>query len=171
MAAQQNRVLVHVFRRDLRVSDQPVLHHLESSADHGFTHFLPLYVFPAHQIDLRGLLQGGAETPYPVPRSRVGGYPRCGPHRAKFLAEAVWGLKGSLESLGSGLLISAGMIDDVVRHVARDLTTNGSKVAAIWMTSHEGTEEKSDESTLASVSHDLGAEFKLWHDEKYFIDE
>ncbi|KAK4136910.1 cryptochrome [Trichocladium antarcticum] len=166
-----SRVLVHVVRRDLRVSDQPILHHLASSPDHGFTHLVPLYVFPAQQMDLSGLVKDGGDNPYPGPRSKVGNYPRCGPHRAKFVAEAVWDLKRSLESLDSGLAIRAGMIGDVVRHLAQDLTASGHKVAAVWMTSHEGTEEKNDERAVASVCRDLDAEYKLWEDEKYLIDD
>lgn len=169
--AAQSRVLVYVVRRDLRVSDNPVLHHLASSPDHGFTHLIPVYVLSAQQIDLSGLIRAGSDNPHPKPTSQVGNYPRCGPHRAKFLAEAAWDLRESLESLGSGLVIRAGMTADVVTYLAQDLTGKGFKVAAVWMTSHEGTEEKHDERAVASACRNLDAEYKLWEDEKYLIDE
>jgi deoxyribodipyrimidine photo-lyase len=51
------------------------------------------------------------------------------------------------------------------------LVADGHKVAAIWLTSHEGTEEKGDERAVAAVCRDLDAEYKLWEDEKYLIDE
>ncbi|GAB1311592.1 Cryptochrome DASH [Madurella fahalii] len=167
----QSRVLLYVVRRDLRVSDQPIFHHLAGSTDHGFSHFLPVYIFPAQQLDVSGFIKDGSANPYPDARSRLGRYPRCGPHRAKFLAECVWDLQQSLEALGSGLLIRVGMVGDVTRSLAEGLTTIGRKVAAIWMTSHEGTEENHDERAVAMVCNDFGAEFKLWEDEKYLIDD
>jgi deoxyribodipyrimidine photo-lyase len=164
-------VLIYVMRRELRASDQPIFHHLASTSSHGFSHLLPVYVFHAKQIDISGFVSQGSMNPYPPARSRLGNYPRCGPHRARFLGESVVELQQSLESLGSGLVIRVGMIDDVVRSLAEGLTTNGCKVAAIWMTSHEGTEEKHDEKTVADLCGDLGAGFRLWEDEKYLIDE
>ncbi|KXX79641.1 putative cryptochrome DASH, mitochondrial [Madurella mycetomatis] len=169
--ATQRRVLLYVVRRNLRVSDQPIFHHLASTTDHGFSHFLPVYVFPAQQINVSGFLKDGSVNPYPDPRSRLGRYPRCGPHRAKFLAECVWDLQKSLEALGSGLLIRVGRVGDVVRSLTEGLTTKDRKVAAIWMTSHEGAEENHDERAVAMVCKDFGVEFKLWEDEKYLIDE
>ncbi|KAJ4298780.1 hypothetical protein N0V88_003813 [Collariella sp. IMI 366227] len=165
------KTLIYVVRRDLRVADQPAFHHLATNQDHGFTHLVSVYVFPAQQINLTGLIKEGSASPFPEPKSQLGGYPRCGPHRAKFLAEAVLDLKKSLERLGSGLLIRAGITGDVVGELAAELSENGHPVAAIWMTSHEGTEEKSEELAVASVCHEAGAEFKLWADEKYFIEE
>lgn len=167
----ESKVLLYVFRRDLRTADQPAFHHLAANRDHGFTHLIPVYVFPAQQINLSGLIKDGSANPFPEPKSQLGGYPRCGPHRAKFLAEAVWDLKQSLERFDSGLLIRAGMVGDVIRDLAQGLATNGHQVAAVWMTSHEGTEEKSEEKVVASVCHEAGAEFKLWADEKYFVDD
>ncbi|KAK4117758.1 cryptochrome, partial [Canariomyces notabilis] len=164
-------VLIYVMRRELRASDQPIFHHLASTSSHGFSHLLPVYVFHAKQIDISGFVSQGSMNPYPPARSRLGNYPRCGPHRARFLGESVVELQQSLESLGSGLVIRVGMIDDVVRSLAEGLTTNGYKVAAIWMTSHEGTEEKHDEKTVADLCGDLGAGFRLWEDEKYLIDD
>ncbi len=93
-------ILIYLFHRDLRVTDNPILHRL-ATAEHGFTHLLPVFVFPAHQMEVSGFIRDGSPSPYPEARSRVGRYWRCGPHRAKFVGETVWNLKQSLESLGS----------------------------------------------------------------------
>ncbi|KAK4447467.1 DNA photolyase, FAD-binding/Cryptochrome [Podospora aff. communis PSN243] len=159
-----------VLRKDLRCNDHPPLHHL-GSGDHGYEYLVPVYVFPNHQIDLSGLIPGDAQSPYPKPMSQVGNYPRCGPHRAKFIAEAVYDLKESLKAIGSDLLIRAGDVADVIRELAQTLGKNGHHVGAVWMTSHEGTEEKADEKAVASLCEEIGAECTIWVDEKYFIDD
>lgn len=105
---------------------------------------------------------------------------RCGPHRAKFMAEGAWDLKESLENLnsGSGLVVRVGMIREVVDHILKWYTepaeTGGQQrgdVAAVWMTDEEGTEEKDDEDAVRRVADKYGVDFKLWLNEKYYIDE
>jgi deoxyribodipyrimidine photo-lyase len=177
------------------------MHSSESSRR--FTHLMPLYVFAAQQIDVSGFLRpSGADSllkcPYPEPRSQEGGYWRCGPHRAKFLAESVWDLKESLEKAGSGLCIRAGRLAEVVQSVLdffeQDESTSEKKelaqsaadesredaspelsqrgeIVGVWMTSEEGTEEKSDEKSVQTVVEERGKEFRLFDDEKYLIDE
>jgi deoxyribodipyrimidine photo-lyase len=169
----ETNVLLYVLRRDLRVSDNPILHHLSTKKDHGFTHLLPVYVLPAKQMALSGLLDPDKSdvNPFPDPQSQLGGYHRCGPFRVKFIAEAVWDVKESLEAIGSGLLIRAGNIGDTVRGLVEGLKTKGQNVGAIWMTSHEGSEEQHDEKAVARACEELGAQFQLWVDEKYFVDE
>jgi deoxyribodipyrimidine photo-lyase len=164
-------VLIYLLRRDLRVSDNPVLHHLAATSDHGFTHLLPIYVFPAHQIEVSGFLRDGVKSPYPEARSPVGGYWRCGPHRAKFLAQSVWNLKGSLENLGSGLVMRIGMLDEVLQGLIEGLAEKEQKVSAVWLTAEVAVEEKREEKAISSVCEKHGVEFKAWLDEKYFIDE
>ncbi|KAK3383527.1 putative cryptochrome [Lasiosphaeria ovina] len=165
------KILIYLLRRDIRIADNPVLNHLVSATDHGFTHLLPVYVFPANQTELSGFIRDGGKNPYPEARSSVGGYWRCGPHRAKFMAEAVWDLKKSLESVGSGLVIRVGMVADVVRSLVEGLAEKHQNVGGVWMVSHEGTEEKFDEQAVSALCDGKGADFKLWVDEKYFIDD
>lgn len=164
------KTLVVVLRKDLRASDN-VIFHRAASADTEFASLLAVYVCPAQQMDLSGFVKNGEENPHAAPRSKVGGYPRCGPHRVKFIAQAVWDLKKSLEALGSNLVIRVGVIGDVVRDLTRGLEQNGHHVSAVWMTSHEGTEEKADEKAVTSLCEEIGAQCKIWEDEKYFIDE
>lgn len=60
-AMSGSNILIYLLRRDLRVSDNPILHAFSTREDHGFTHLLPLYVFPAQQLEAMGF----------IPRSRA----------------------------------------------------------------------------------------------------
>lgn len=165
------KLLVYLLRRDLRVSDNPILHHLATSPDHGYTHLLPLYLFPCQQIEVSGFLKQGQKSPCPEARSRVGGYWRCGPHRAKFIAQSVWDLKDSLQHIDSGLVVRVGDAKDVLGHLMRGFEDNSHKVSAVWMTEELSWEEVAEQNAVASLCSDNGVDFKLWPDEKYFVDE
>ncbi|KAK1758703.1 putative cryptochrome [Echria macrotheca] len=165
------RTLIYVVRRDLRVSDNPILHELATSANKQFTHLLPVYVFPADQVELSGFITDGSENPYPPAKSPNGKYWRCGPFRAEFVGQAVWDLQQSLQALGSGLVIRVGKVAAVVGALVEQLEKSGHHVGAVWMASHEGSEEKRDEKAISKLCADKQAEFKLWADEKYLIDD
>lgn len=126
-------------------------------------------MFPSQQVETSGFLSSDTEkSPYPEARSEVGKFWRCGPLRAKFLAESVWDLKKSLEGIGSGLEVRVGMVGDVVRQVLEQLK---AETVSLWMTFEEGVEEKREEKAVRKEVEGLGKEFRLWTDEKYFIDE
>lgn len=172
------RVLIYLLRRDLRAADNPVFSEIARLADQSqrsFTHLLPLYVFPAQQIEVSGFLseQGGVKkSPLPEARSAVSGVWRCGPHRAKFLAQSVWDLKTDLERKGSGLVVRVGMLGQVVQDVlAQYAEREDAEVAGVWMTEEEGVEEKREEREVRRASEKAGVDFKLWIDEKYLVDE
>ncbi|KAK5656356.1 hypothetical protein OQA88_4736 [Cercophora sp. LCS_1] len=165
------RVLVYLLRRDLRVSDNPIFHHLVSSQHHGFTHVLPIYVFSPHQIEVSGFLEEGAENPFPEARGRVGKYWRCGPHRAAFIGQAVWDVKKALQDIGSDLVIRVGKTAEVVRGLVEALKQKDLEFGALWMVGLEGTEEQLEEKALASICKAEDAGFNCWIDEKYFIDD
>lgn len=113
-----------------------------------------------------------SKTPYPEARSRLANFWRCGPHRAKFLGESVWDLKGGLEKVGSGLCVRVGMVEEIMQSMLEGMAKkNGVKVGAVWMTSEDGTEEHSEERLVKQLCKDSDVEFKTWVDEKYFIDE
>jgi deoxyribodipyrimidine photo-lyase len=149
------------------------------TSEHGganFTHLLPVYVFPANQIEVSGFLSSPSEeSPYPEARSEVAGVWRTGPHRVQFIADGVWDLKEKLEGLdcGSGLEMRLGRISDVVSNIlewyAKD--ENEGKISGVWMTDDDGTEEKNEEHTLREITKQHGIDFELWNDEKYYIDE
>ncbi|CAD6503644.1 BgTH12-03303 [Blumeria graminis f. sp. triticale] len=168
--AQSNRLLIYVMRRDLRVTDNPILHEL-TKTKHGFTHLLPLYTFSAEQIEVSGFLQSGAQSPYPEARSKVGSFFRCGPHRAKFILESVIDVKKELENLGSGLCIRVGMLGEVVEDLLTKFASNKVKVAALWMTSDHGYEEKIEEIAVHKMCQAAKVGFRLFADEKYLIDD
>lgn len=98
----------------------------------------------------------------------MAGFWRCGPHRAKFLAETLWDLKSGLEKLGNGLAIRVGHVGEVAQEI---IDNEGVNVGAVWMTNEEAIEERDEESAVRDVCEKGGVEFKLWVDEKYLIDE
>ena len=171
------RILIYLLRRDLRLADNPIFHDVVKSyqkSDKPFTHLLPVYVFPAQQLEVSGFLASESErSPFPKARSPAGGFWRCGKHRAKFLAESVFDLRKSLQDAGCGLEIRVGMIQDVVKGLLNTYEEEKSQgeVISVWMTSEEGVEEKREERAVQSEVENHGKEFRLWQDEKYFIDE
>ena len=169
------RVLIYVLRRDLRFADNPILNEVSKTfqqSQHQYTHLLPIYVFAPQQIEVSGFLASDSErSPYPEARSPAGGFWRCGQHRAKFLAESVWDLKKSLENAGSGLEIRVGLIGHVVKDSLEAFKNSDTEVAGVWMTEEEGVEEKRDERDVRKVVEDGKIDFKLWVDEKYYVDE
>lgn len=166
-------ILIYLLRKDLRVADNPIFHYLSSSPNHGFTHLLPVYVFPHTQMDLSGFVSDDDTDQYVGMscRSRVGHFARCGPHRAKFIAETVWNLKSSLEALGSGLILRAGDHGKVVKSLVEGFKKQQLQVGAVWTTGLVGSEETDQEGVVAAVCRDQDVAFKIWPDEKYFIDE
>ncbi|KAF5374643.1 hypothetical protein D9615_008938 [Tricholomella constricta] len=162
--------LVYLLRRDLRLSDNPVFHALQNHPR--YTHVLPLYIFPPSQIEVSGLVQSriGAKSPYPEARSRIGKFWRCGPHRAKFLAEGLWDLKSELEALGSGLMMRVGHMDEVVRGLLEG--GFGKKVAGVWMTMDWASEELEQMRDVRAIVDKAGkgnVEWKVWDGEEMLI--
>jgi len=168
-----SNVLIYLLRRDLRVSDNPILHSLATSKNHGFTHVLPLYVFSAQQLEVKGFIpDSNTMSPYREARSKVGGFWRTGPHRVSFLAECIWDLKEGLEKVGSGLCVRVGMVGDVVDDMLKKIDAKGEmKVGGVWMVEEEGVEEKQEENQVKKACRDADVEFKIWTDEKYLIDD
>lgn len=186
------RILIYLLRRDLRLTDNIVFHEIakayNSSSPH-FTHLLPIYVFPAEQVETSGFLRkaGGEQSvssPFPPARTPLGGFWRCGPHRAKFLTEAVWDLRGSLKDLGSSVIIRAGLLQDVVKDAIEWLEgssqedgqasnggSNKGEIVGVWMTKDEPVEERREQREVKEVLEERGKEFRLFDDQKYFVDE
>ncbi|KAL9613539.1 MAG: hypothetical protein Q9167_001924 [Letrouitia subvulpina] len=169
------RVLIYLLRRDLRFADNPILHDISRSfqqSHHPFTHLLPVYVFAAQQIEVSGFLASDSDrSPFPEARSNVAGFWRCGPHRAKFLAESVWDMKKSLSDAGSGLEIRVGIAGQVIQELLDGFRQRSAEVVGVWMTNEEGVEEKREERDVRRAAETAQAEFKLWTDEKYYVDD
>ena len=170
-----SRVLIYLLRRDLRLADNPIFNDISKTfqqSQHPYTHLLPVYVFAAQQIEVSGFLASESErSPFPEARSNAGGFWRCGPHRAKFLAESVWDLKQSLGRVESGLEIRVGLVGNVVKELLNAFKAENTEVAAVWMTEEEGVEEKREERDARKAATGAGVDFRLWTDEKYYIDE
>ena len=171
------RVLIYLLRRDLRLKDNPVFHEISKSYQQShrpYTHLLPLYIFPAQQLEVSGFLSSESDrSPFPEARSQSGSFWRCGPHRAKFLAESVWDLRQSLEGVGSGLEIRVGLVGQVIKEILDTYKQGQAQgdIVSVWMTSEEGVEEQREERDIRKEVERAGKEFKLWSDEKYYIDE
>ncbi|KAE9975328.1 hypothetical protein EG328_003228 [Venturia inaequalis] len=188
--AASPRILIYLLRRDLRFQDNPIFHEISKAHKkhpHSFTHLLPIYVFNSQQVEVGGFIPAAEESaatpksPYPEARSQVAGFWRCGPHRAKFLAESVWDLKETLRKNNSDLLLRTGRLADVLRDAYDHFSVSDekeeasskpqAKIVGVWMTSDEGSEEKIDESLVREVTEEHGSEFRLFNDEKYYIDD
>ena len=169
------RVLIYLLRRDLRFTDNPILNDVSKTfqqSQHPYTHFLPVYVFAAQQIEVSGFLSSDTDRcPFPEARSNAAGFWRCGPHRSKFIAESVWDLKQSLENIGCGLEIRVGMTGQVIQDLLEGFKKENTKVMGVWMTDEEGVEEKREERDVKKAAEGAGTQFKLWTDEKYYVDE
>ena len=169
------RVLVYLLRRDLRLADNPVFHEISKSfqqSQHAYTHFIPIYIFAAQQIEVSGFLSSHAErSPFPEARSNVQNFWRCGRPRAKFLAESVWDLKRSLHDIGSGLEIRVGLAGQVIQEILNAFKKESAEVVAVWMTDEEGVEEKREQRDVKEAAERAGTEFRLWMDEKYYVDD
>ncbi|KAI1352614.1 cryptochrome [Xylaria sp. FL0043] len=168
---QEVNAVIYLVRRDMRIADNPILHRLASSADHQFTHLLPLHVIPPHQIEVSGFLKNGTQSPFPEARSEVARFWRCGPHRARFIAESLWNLKENLVKLGNDLIIRVGRHDDILKNLVEGLKEHRIKVSAVWMIAEEGYEEERDQKSVAAACSSLGIDLDVWVDEKYFIDD
>ncbi|KAF1977909.1 cryptochrome [Bimuria novae-zelandiae CBS 107.79] len=201
------RVLLYILRHDIRLSDNPIFYAASayslktntytkstqsidtpvrndpfiSNQDFpAFTHLLPVYVFPANQVEVSGFIPDPTtKSPYPQATSHVAGFWRTGHHRARFMAEGLWDLKFRLEQLGcgSGLQVRVGRAGEVVEGILEWYTKEKGagrskvEVAGIWMTAEEGKEEKDEEANVRRVAYEKSVPFKLWADEKYFIDD
>jgi deoxyribodipyrimidine photo-lyase len=162
------------FEEDSRTRDDSLIAEHRASS---FTHLLPVYVFPSQQIEPSGFLASPSDkSPYPEARSEVAKVWRTGPHRTRFIAEGVWDLKQSLDGLGcgSGLQIRVGMIGDVVKDILKYYSESGGskgEISGVWMTANESVEEKEEEAAVRAHAKQNGVDFKLWVDEKYYIDK
>ncbi|MEM9920381.1 MAG: DASH family cryptochrome [Bacteroidota bacterium] len=95
---KQKRVIVW-FRQDLRLHDNEALAHAISNAEE----ILPVFIFDPRVFE--------GTTRF--------GFPKTGPHRAKFIIESVRDLRQSLRSLGSDLYVRVGKPEDELFHLAR----------------------------------------------------
>ena len=175
-STKRSKIIIYLLRRDLRLEDNPIFYKIANNDPDNleFTYFLPIYIFSAQQIEVSGFLKSSDPSPYPEARSRIAKFWRCGPHRAKFLAESIWDLKESLERIGSGLVTRAGLTKDVIQHAfdyfEKD-EAGQAEIVEVWMTGDVTAEEKEEERKVQQIVEEHGKTFRIFKDEKYFVDE
>lgn len=79
--------------------------------------------------------------------------------------------KKSLNRIGSDLEIRVGMVGQVIRDMLEKLMKENAEVVGVWMTDEEGVEEKREERDVRTAAESVGTKFKLFTDEKYYVDE
>jgi deoxyribodipyrimidine photo-lyase len=179
MSASSPRILIYILRRDLRLADNPVFHHLSKCLQESpprFTHLLPLYVFHPGQIEVAGLLAPGQISPFPEARSTLGAFWRTGPYRVQFLTETLWAMDKELKALGSGLTMRVGKVGDVLREIIESLQKgdDGAKVTGVYMTQDYGYEELQEERDVRTTTEGVEGgdiDFQVLPDETHLIDE
>lgn len=138
------RTLLFYHRHDLRLHDNAVLEQLKAS--NTYTHFLPIYIFPPHQLELAPLLRPNVSK-NPEKSGDVKGLFgtwRCGNFRIKYLCESVWNLKQNYKKHGSDLIIAAGRAESILPSLIQSMKQKESGEVDLWM-QDEYTKEEQDE--------------------------
>ena len=102
-------------------------------------------------MEISGLASSVGTASAPSVAKSTFGHWKCGPHRAKFIAETVMGLKQSYESLGSGLHILAGSFEHAIQNLLEGLRDAKFNVGALWMTTEHSLEEKKLQEAVATL--------------------
>lgn len=170
-ATRINRILILLFRRDLRLQDNPLFHALSRRQPRfTYTHVLPIYIFDPEHVELSGFLPDPVNTKFYDPcRSKIGNFWRTGPFRAKFIAESVWDFKQNLKKqLGSDLMLYAGRPHQILSSLVDWYRAGGDEIAGVWTAALTGTEEKETETELRHMFEDYDVPFQL-HEEGGYI--
>ncbi len=82
-------------------------------------------------------------------------------------------MKKAFEGVGSGLELRVGLVGQVIKDLLDGYERRGkeAEIVGVWMTEEEGVEEKREERDVRTLMEARGMEFRLWTDEKYFVDE
>ncbi|PRY89981.1 DASH family cryptochrome [Mongoliibacter ruber] len=116
------RRIIVWFRNDLRVHDHAPLF----SASENGAELIPVYCFDPRMFSRENL-----------------GFPKTGPHRAKFLLQAVDNLRSKLREIGSDLIICQGKPEEVIYDLAVELQAD-----AVYFSEEVTSEEKFVEESL-----------------------
>jgi deoxyribodipyrimidine photo-lyase len=120
MSASRPLIRIALFRNDLRLHDQPLLHAALAGSP---SHLLPLYCVDPRQFDLSPLNDRGLGAFAPA-RTWHFGFARAAPFKTRFLLESVQALKEELRGRRSDLLVRFGepeaVVKDLVDHLARE---------------------------------------------------
>ncbi|MFN3802573.1 DASH family cryptochrome [Belliella pelovolcani] len=134
------------FRNDLRLHDHAALFSAVEKAEE----VIPVYCFDPRQFDSLSIGQ-----------KKTAGF------RAQFLLESVLNLQDNLKSLGSNLIISSGLPENVIPILAKKY-----KVDAVYFTEEVTSEEKSVEAALEhSLYKDRIGTEAFWQSTLFHIDD
>ena len=136
--------LIYYHRHDLRLHDNAILEQLKASGK--YSNFLPVYIFPPHQLELSPLLKSSV-TKNPEKKGDVKGLFgtwRCGNMRVKYLCESVWNLKKNYQSRGSDLVITAGRAEKILPALIKSIKKEDSEQVEVWMQDEYTTEERDE---------------------------
>lgn len=134
------------FRNDLRLHDHAALFSAVEKAEE----VIPVYCFDPRQFDSLSIGQ-----------KKTSGF------RAQFLLESVLNLQDNLKSLGSNLIISSGLPENVIPILAKKY-----KVDAVYFTEEVTSEEKSVEQALERALFKDGiATEAFWQSTLFHIDD
>lgn len=134
------------FRNDLRVEDNVVLDKALKIADKIY----PVYIFNPKEYANNEL-----------------GFPKVGPHRMRFIIEAVHDLRQSLQKLGSNIIVRIGEPVKIISELAQEV---GAKY--VFAGKEATSDEVRQEERMNDALSDLGVIFELyWHSTLYHIDD
>ncbi|KAL5088129.1 hypothetical protein Trisim1_006805 [Trichoderma cf. simile WF8] len=171
----EERVVIYLVRRDLRVADNHILHLLSRhniNDECSYTHLLPVYVLPPDQVETSGLLKNGERSPYPRAVSENSGVWKCGLHRVKFLAEAIWDMKERLEELDNGLIIRVGRFYDVLESIFKHYSSDksGPRISSVWIARGHTPEQISEQQEVYTACYNFGIDYVKFRDREPFVD-
>ncbi|KAJ3101525.1 hypothetical protein HDU96_009941 [Phlyctochytrium bullatum] len=162
-------VAIVLFRNDLRLHDNPTLH--LAATFKSITHLLPVYVFDPRQINIAPLngrpasLLADASLRFEEPLTWHFKFPKCGSHRARFIAESVQDLQHQLRSRNSDLLLAYGRPENILPALLRAVKSAHptAKLGPVFLQQEATYEETSVEDLLEKNLRPLNVTLrKLW---------
>ncbi|QYS93265.1 DASH family cryptochrome [Trichoderma simmonsii] len=171
----EERIVIYLVRRDLRVADNHILHLLSRhniNDECSYTHLLPVYVLDPDQVETSGLLKNGERSPHPRALSENSGVWKCGLHRVKFLAEAIWDMKERLEELDNGLIIRVGRFYDILESIYKHYSSDkgGPQISSVWMARGHTPEQISEQQEVYTACYNFGIDYVKFRDREPFVD-
>lgn len=131
---KKKRVIVW-FRQDLRLHDNEAL----ADALRTSEEVIPVYVFDERVFN--------GQTKY--------GFPKTGPHRAKFIIESITDLRNSLKAIGSNLIVRIGKPEEALFELAQEV-----KSAWIFCNRERTAEEVKVQDKLEKKLWEIGQEVR-----------
>lgn len=69
------------------------------------------------------------------------------------------------------MIIRVGSYSDVLTQLVGSLREQHQSIDSVWLTEEPSKEEVDDQKAISAVCSHHSINFKLWRDDKYFIDE